>query len=100
MNGPRLGDLTFFNAMYLDRPGLEEVRAAVGRADWPGARRELATYLRRRERPKWFSNWRDRRDPYHRQEVELVDVGDDAVDKVDLDLANKAVRNTLTICKV
>lgn len=100
MNGPRLGDLTFFNAMYLDRPGLEAVREAVGRADWPGARRELATYLRKRERPKWFSNWRDRRDPYHRQEVELVNVGDDAVDKVDMDLANKAVRNTLTSCKV
>ncbi|MBS12214.1 MAG: hypothetical protein CME19_11510 [Gemmatimonadetes bacterium] len=100
MNGPRLGDLTFFNAMYLDRPGLEGVRDAVGRADWPGARRELATYLRRRESPKWFSNWRDREDPFHRQEVELVDVGDEAIEKVDLDLANKAVRNTLTSCKV
>ncbi len=100
MNGPRLGDLTFFNAMYLDRPGLEGIREAVARADWPGAKREFATYLRRREQPKWFSNWRDRRDPYHRQEVELVNVGDEAVEKVDLDLADKAARNTLTSCNV
>ena len=100
MNGPRLGDLTFFNAMYLDRPGLESVRGAVERADWPGARRELAAYLRRRREPRWFSNWQDRRDPNHRQEVELVDVGDDAVAKVDLDVADKAVENTLTSCRV
>ena len=84
MNGPRLGDLIFFNAMYLDRPGLEAVRDAVARADWSVARREFATYLRRRESPNWFSNWRDRKDPFHRQEVELVDVGDEAIEKVDI----------------
>ena len=100
MNGPRLGDLIFFNAMYLDRPGLEAVRDAVARADWSVARREFVTYLRRRESPNWFSNWRDRRDPHNRQEVELVNVGNEAVDKVDLDLANKAVGNTLTSCNV
>ena len=100
MNGPRLGDLKFFNAMYLDRPGLEGVRDAVGRADWQGAKREFTTYLRRRDLPKWYADWRDRKDPFHRQEVELVNVGDEAVEKVDMELANKAAWNTLTSCKV
>jgi hypothetical protein len=100
MNGPRLGDLAFFNAMYLDRPGLEGVRDAVGRADWTAAQREFVMHLRRRNTPKWYSNWRGRRDPHEREEVELVNVGDEAIANVDLDRADKAVRNTLTSCNV
>ena len=100
MTGPRLGDLAFFNAMYLDRPGLEGVRDAVARADWPAARRAFVAHIKRRQNPKWYANWQDRKDPHDRQEVELVNVGDEAIDKVDLDLANKATRNTLKSCNV
>ncbi len=100
MNGPRLGDMAFFNALDLDRLGLEGVRSAVLRADWPAARSEFVRYLKSRERPFWFSNWRDRRDPHYRHEVELVRVGDDAISHVDLKIADKAVANTLTSCDV
>ena len=100
MNGPRLGDMAFFNALDLDRLGLEPVRSAVLRADWDAARREFVRYLKARERPFWFANWKDRKDPHHRYEVELVRVGDDAISHVDLKAASKAVDNTLTSCEV
>ena len=100
MNGPRLGDMAFFNALDLDRLGLESIREAVSRADWPAARREFVRYLKARERPFWFSNWRERKDPHHRYEVELVRVEDDAISHVDLKLAEKVVSNTLTSCDV
>ena len=100
MNGPRLGDMAFFNALDLERHGLEAVREAVSRADWQAARGAFVRYLKSRERPFWFSNWRERRDPHHRHEVELVRVGDDAISHVDLKLAEKATENTLTSCDV
>ena len=55
MTGPRLGDLAFFNAMYLDRPGLEGVRDAVARADWPAAQRAFVAHIKRRQNPKWYA---------------------------------------------
>jgi hypothetical protein len=51
-DGPRLTDAGLFDQLDLDHPGLEMVRAAVRANDWPAARRELAGYYRRRERPR------------------------------------------------
>lgn len=39
----------------LDRPGLEQVKAAAARRDWPTARRELRGYFRQRRAPSYYA---------------------------------------------
>lgn len=58
--GPRMTDEEFFEALDLTRPGLERVAAAVAAGDLAGAKTAWAQYLRTRERPRWFTDWRDR----------------------------------------
>lgn len=58
--GPRITDEEFFRALDLDRPGLEDVRDAAQAGDWKTAQEAFAVYIRRRERPIWFFDWRAR----------------------------------------
>ncbi|HWH69666.1 MAG TPA: alginate lyase family protein, partial [Candidatus Sulfotelmatobacter sp.] len=51
--GPRLSDEQFFALLDLARPDLAEVRAAVAKADWAGARHALAEHMRSRPMPRW-----------------------------------------------
>lgn len=100
MNGPRLGDMDFFNALDLEQDGMRDVRQAVWRADWRTAQSAFVEYLRTRARPLWFSNWKDRRDPHPRHDVEGLRVGDDGVRNVDLRVADKVAANTIQHCSV
>ena len=56
---PGISDEELFKMLDLDRPGLEKVRAAVASQDMKAATHEFAEYLRHRERPLWFSDWRN-----------------------------------------
>jgi hypothetical protein len=51
--GPRLSDAQFFSMVDLERPGLEAVKVAAGKADWAAAKRAFAQHLRIRESPAW-----------------------------------------------
>jgi hypothetical protein len=101
MTGPRLRDTEFFNAMDLSRDDLQGVKVADDAQDWDGAKKAFAGHLRNRQRPLWFSDWRNRSEPQDRDaEVELVRVGDRAIRNVDLDFADRIVANVLTSCRV
>lgn len=58
--GPRLTDEEFYAALDLDRPDLAEVKAAATKQDYAAAAKALATYLRKREKPQWFTDFRER----------------------------------------
>ncbi len=47
----QITDAELFAAMDLQRPGLDDVRAAVEAEDWPAAGQAWAAYFRARERP-------------------------------------------------
>lgn len=53
-------DAEFFGLIDLDRPGLEELRDAVGRQDWEGAKTAWARHLQVRETPAWTWSRKDR----------------------------------------
>ena len=55
--GPRITDQQFFDALNLDRPGMEKVKTAVGKSDLPAAKHEFAEYLRHRTKPVWKVGW-------------------------------------------
>ncbi len=61
--GPRMTDEEFFDALDLDLPDLAQVQAAVARDDLEAAKSAWADYLRNRESPVWFSDYRDRPEP-------------------------------------
>jgi hypothetical protein len=52
--GPLLSDTNLFAALNLDYPGLAQVKANVALGDYPGARTNLAAYLRGRTNVTWF----------------------------------------------
>ncbi|MDP6116447.1 MAG: alginate lyase family protein [Planctomycetota bacterium] len=58
--GPRITDQELFSALDLDRPGLNEVRAAVAESDFAAAKEALARHIHERKEPRWFFDWRDR----------------------------------------
>lgn len=101
MAGPRLSDEAFFEALDLSREDLKAVKVAVDAGDYAGAKSAFAEHIRTREKPIWFSDWKNRSEPQDRDaEVELVRVGDRAIKNVDLDYADKIVANQLTSCRV
>ena len=51
-------DSDFFAQVRLEYPGLEQVREAVSREDWPEARAAIARYFLHRESPRWYLDWR------------------------------------------
>ena len=51
--GPRMAEEELFEALNLDHPGLEAVRAAAQKLDWPAAETAFAAYIRAREKPVW-----------------------------------------------
>ena len=61
--GPRLSDREFFAQLDLTRPGLGEVRTAVGAGDLGRAKAVFLEYMRSRTEPKWWFDWRDRPKP-------------------------------------
>lgn len=63
VKGPRLTDADFYAALDLQRPDLAAVKAAADKQDYVAAGHALAEYLRKREKPIWFDNWRDRPAP-------------------------------------
>ena len=56
---PTLSDTQLFNALNLDYPGLETVKALVLNSNFPAAKTALATYLRNRTNVNWFFDWRN-----------------------------------------
>ena len=86
--GPRLDDEAFFQAIALDRPGLEAVRTAVSSNDYPAARRSLAAYYRHRQSPGYYHNWADRPAP------------EDRPTNFDTSAADKVVAHLLVSCGV
>ncbi len=54
---PRTSTPEFFGALNLSEPGLAQVRSAVHRRDWDAAVHAFASYLRTRERPRWFTRY-------------------------------------------
>ncbi len=61
--GPRMTDEEFFQALNLDYPGLEAVKAAVEAGDLDAAKHAYAEHLRTRETPRWTVDWHDRPEP-------------------------------------
>lgn len=61
--GPRMTDQELFEALDLDRPGLEATKAAFGKGDLAGARHALADYFRHREKPRWWFPAGQKADP-------------------------------------
>jgi hypothetical protein len=57
VEGPRITDAEFFDAMNLDSAGLEKVKAAISASDIEGAKHEFAEYLRGRKKPVWKPDW-------------------------------------------
>ncbi|MFC1714248.1 heparinase II/III family protein [Candidatus Poribacteria bacterium] len=60
MKGPRITDKEFMNALNLDYPGLEKIKALVSRNDIEDAKHEFVAYIKRREKPVWHFDWRGR----------------------------------------
>ncbi|NOZ20560.1 MAG: hypothetical protein GXP25_05660 [Planctomycetes bacterium] len=58
--GPVTSDAEFFNALDLNRPGMEKVKEACKERDIEKAKSELLNYMRARTKPKWYFDWRDR----------------------------------------
>ena len=59
LDGPVTSDADLFDALNLDYEGMAAVKAAVGKKDYATAKKELVAYLKTREKPLWFFNWRD-----------------------------------------
>lgn len=55
----QISDESFFKCINLDYPGLEQVKAYVSSRDWQNAKTKYVAYLKKREHPKWYINWRD-----------------------------------------
>lgn len=80
VQGPRLSEETFFaEVVNLSLPELQEVRTAVERKDWPAARRAYVAYLKRREKPRWFFDWRAKPKPEERPQNPDTRTADDAL---------------------
>lgn len=48
----------FLEDLDLDYPGLEKVKAAARKKDWPAAREALAEYFRKRSEPNYYNKFR------------------------------------------
>jgi len=60
VDGPRLTDEELFEAIDLDYPGLEKVKAAVHAGDYGAAKAAWLAHLEGRESPRWFVDHRER----------------------------------------
>ncbi|MCX7047125.1 MAG: heparinase II/III family protein [Candidatus Sumerlaeota bacterium] len=58
--GPRLSDADFYAALDLDQPELAAVKAAAAKQDYATAAHALAERIRHREKPSWFTDYRER----------------------------------------
>ena len=58
--GPRLSESEFFAALDPSIPGLQPVRMAADRNDWPAARHAFADYIRHRTTVKWLKELKRR----------------------------------------
>lgn len=59
-SGPRMTDEELYQALDLDRPELAAVKSAADKQDYAAAAQALADHLRRRQKPRWFTTWRER----------------------------------------
>lgn len=66
LNGPVTTDADLFEALNLDTKGLEAVKRDVQKGDYEAAKRDFVAYLKKREKPVWFFNWRDFNDVSNR----------------------------------
>ncbi|MCD4823902.1 MAG: hypothetical protein K8S55_04800, partial [Phycisphaerae bacterium] len=55
-------EVDFFTAFDLDRPGMEALKKAVSRKDWPAAKTELLAYMRNRKSPHFMIDRRKKND--------------------------------------
>ena len=76
--GSLMTDEELFAALDLERPALKDVKAAVREGDLVKAKRELTAYLRSREKPRWYFDWRDH--PFQDVEVPTEDNAPDQWD--------------------
>ncbi|MBI4529959.1 MAG: alginate lyase family protein [Candidatus Latescibacteria bacterium] len=56
-------DWELFNALNLEFPDLQAVKAEVEAGDLKGAKRALGGHIRERKAPRWFFDWRGRPAP-------------------------------------
>ncbi|MCE5216994.1 heparinase II/III family protein [bacterium] len=61
--GPKTTDAEFFASLNLDYPGLERTKALVQAGDLAGAKAAYVKYLKVRETPRYYVNWRDKPEP-------------------------------------
>ena len=87
-DGPVTDDPMLFDALNLDFPGLEAVKADVGRKDFAAAKKDYVRYLKTRERPKWLFDWRNVRNPANR------------IPDYDREPADKIASNLLSSCGI
>lgn len=71
--GPRMTDEEFWTALDLDRPDLATVKDALRRGDAAAASLALADHLRRRERPRWLTDFRTKPKPNPSYKTEAAD---------------------------
>ena len=62
MKGPRITDEEFIDALNLDYPGMEKVKAAKEDGDPEAVKHEFVEHIKRREKPVWHLDWRDKPD--------------------------------------
>lgn len=86
--GPVTDDAMLFDAINLNYPGLETVKADVAKSDYAAAKTDYVKYLKTREYPKWTFDWRD----YNNQASRVVDY--------DRTEADKIANNLLVSCSV
>ena len=86
--GPVTDDAMFFDALNLDHPGLEAVKADVAAKDYETAKKDYVKYLKTREHPKWVFDWRKVRDPAKR------------IPDYDRGPADKVASNLLSSCGI
>lgn len=78
----------FFDCLNLDYPGLEHVKLCIEKGDLQKAKTSYVAYLKERQYPKWYINWRDYLLPTNRN----ANVNTSEVDRY--------VRNELVSCGI
>ena len=76
---PRMDAAQFFGALNLESSGLASVRAAAKSENWDEAVHDFAAYLRRRQVPRWFTQYTGRPGETGRVDSSLVTEADKVV---------------------
>ncbi len=98
-DGPITSDEKFFSeVLNLDYPGLEDVKKAVAAKDWTAARTAYVKYIKTREKPAWFFDWRNFGKGVEEKETTIDQDG--RVYPANVEVADRVASNFLTACSV